>query len=112
MLKVKGKSTASPFAPRSSPPGKVTTTLLVNKRMQADAAARPGSVAQFRLEPDMENASPPCPRNFSASSTKTVRSGAGSTSSTIPPANGSRPGRASKERRGSACAALNKLPSN
>ena len=44
------------FAFRTSlfPTGNGDFTLLVNKRMQAAAGVAPGSVASFRLEPDME----------------------------------------------------------
>jgi len=54
MLKVKGEINGFAFRTSLFPTGKGYHYLLVNKRMQADAAARPGSVAQFRLEPDME----------------------------------------------------------
>jgi len=54
MLKVKGEINGFAFRTSLFPTGKGYHYLLVNKRMQAGAAARPGSVAQFRLEPDME----------------------------------------------------------
>jgi len=54
MLKVKGEINGFAFHTSLFPTGKGYHYLLVNKRMQAGAAARPGSVAQFRLEPDME----------------------------------------------------------
>jgi len=54
MLKVKGEINGFAFRTSLFPTGKGYHYLLVNKRMQAAAAARPGSVAQFRLEPDME----------------------------------------------------------
>jgi uncharacterized protein YdeI (YjbR/CyaY-like superfamily) len=54
MLKVKGEINGFAFRTSLFPTGKGYHYLLVNKRMQAGAAVRPGSVAQFRLEPDME----------------------------------------------------------
>jgi uncharacterized protein YdeI (YjbR/CyaY-like superfamily) len=54
MLKVKGEINGFAFRTSLFPTGKGYHYLLVNKRMQAGAAARPGSVAEFRLEPDME----------------------------------------------------------
>jgi len=54
MLKVKGEINGFAFRTSLFPTGKGYHYLLVNKRMQAGAGARPGSVAQFRLEPDME----------------------------------------------------------
>ncbi len=54
MLKVKGEINGFAFRTSLFPTGKGYHYLLVNKRMQAGAAARPGTVAQFRLEPDME----------------------------------------------------------
>jgi uncharacterized protein YdeI (YjbR/CyaY-like superfamily) len=54
MLKVKGEINGFPFRTSLFPTGKGYHYLLVNKRMQAGAAARPGTVAQFRLEPDTE----------------------------------------------------------
>ena len=54
MLKVKGEINGFAFRTSLFPTGKGYHYLLVNKRMQAGAAARPGSVAQFRLEPDTE----------------------------------------------------------
>ena len=54
MLKVQGEINGFAFRTSLFPTGKGYHYLLVNKRMQAGAAARPGSVAQFRLEPDME----------------------------------------------------------
>jgi uncharacterized protein YdeI (YjbR/CyaY-like superfamily) len=52
MLKVKGEINGFAFRTSLFPTGKGYHYLLVNKRMQAGAAARPGTVAQFRLEPD------------------------------------------------------------
>ena len=52
MLKVKGEINGFAFRTSLFPTGKGYHYLLVNKRMQAGAAARPGSTAQFRLEPD------------------------------------------------------------
>lgn len=54
MLKVKGEINGFAFRTSLFPTGKGYHYLLVNKRMQAGAGARPGSVAQFRLEPDTE----------------------------------------------------------
>jgi len=54
MLKVKGEINGFAFRTSLFPTGKGYHYLLVNKRMQAGAGARPGSVAQFRLEPDMQ----------------------------------------------------------
>jgi uncharacterized protein YdeI (YjbR/CyaY-like superfamily) len=54
MLKVKGEINGFAFRTSLFPTGKGYHYLLVNKRMQAGAAVRPGSVAQFRLEPDTE----------------------------------------------------------
>jgi uncharacterized protein YdeI (YjbR/CyaY-like superfamily) len=54
MLKVKGEINGFAFRTSLFPTGKGYHYLLVNKRMQAGAAARPGTVAQFRLEPDTE----------------------------------------------------------
>ncbi|MGB2897689.1 MAG: YdeI/OmpD-associated family protein [Candidatus Acidiferrum sp.] len=53
-LKVKGEINGFAFRTSLFPTGKGYHYLLVNKRMQAGGAARPGSVAQFRLEPDTE----------------------------------------------------------
>jgi uncharacterized protein YdeI (YjbR/CyaY-like superfamily) len=54
MFKVKGEINGFAFRTSLFPTGKGYHYLLVNKRMQAGAGARPGSVAQFRLEPDTE----------------------------------------------------------
>ena len=54
MLKVKGQINGFAFRTSLFPTGKGYHYLLVNKRMQAGAGARPGAVAQFRLEPDTE----------------------------------------------------------
>jgi hypothetical protein len=54
MLKVKGEINGFAFRTSLFPTGQGYHYLLVNKRMQAGAAVRPGSVAQFRLEPDTE----------------------------------------------------------
>jgi uncharacterized protein YdeI (YjbR/CyaY-like superfamily) len=54
MLKVKGEVNGFAFRTSLFPTGKGYHYLLVNKRMQAGAGARPGTVAQFRLEPDTE----------------------------------------------------------
>ena len=54
MLKVKGEINGFTFRTSLFPTGKGYHYLLVNKRMQVGAAVLPGSVAQFRLEPDTE----------------------------------------------------------
>lgn len=54
MLKVKGEINGFAFRTSLFPTGKGFHYLLVNKRMQAGAGARPGDIAQFRLEPDTE----------------------------------------------------------
>jgi uncharacterized protein YdeI (YjbR/CyaY-like superfamily) len=54
MLKVKGEINGFAFRTSLFPTGKGYHYLLVNKRMQAGAGARPGTVAHFRLEPDTE----------------------------------------------------------
>jgi uncharacterized protein YdeI (YjbR/CyaY-like superfamily) len=54
MLKVKGEINGFAFRTSLFPTGKGYHYLLVNKRMQAGADARPGMVAQFRLAPDTE----------------------------------------------------------
>jgi uncharacterized protein YdeI (YjbR/CyaY-like superfamily) len=54
LLKVKGEINGFAFRTSLFPTGKGYHYLLVNKRMQAGAGARPGTVAQFRLEPDTE----------------------------------------------------------
>jgi hypothetical protein len=54
MLKVKGEINSFAFRTSLFPTGKGYHYLLVNKRMQAGADARPGMVARFRLEPDTE----------------------------------------------------------
>jgi uncharacterized protein YdeI (YjbR/CyaY-like superfamily) len=54
MLKVKGEINGFAFRTSLFPTGKGYHYLLVNKRMQAGAAARPGTAAQFRIEPDTE----------------------------------------------------------
>jgi len=51
-LKVKGEINGFVFRTALFPTGKGYHYLLVNKRMQAGADARPGDTAQFRLEPD------------------------------------------------------------
>src|SRR3981189_1937905 len=53
-LKVKGEINGFAFRTSLFPTGKGYHYLLVNKRMQAGAGARPGQGAQFRLEPDTE----------------------------------------------------------
>jgi hypothetical protein len=54
MLKVKGEINGFAFRTSLFPTGKGFHYLLVNKRMQAGAGARPGDTARFRLEPDTE----------------------------------------------------------
>ena len=51
-LRVKGEINGFAFRTALFPTGRGSHYLLVNKRMQAGAAAGPGSTAQFRLEPD------------------------------------------------------------
>ena len=51
-LRVKGEINGFPFRTALFPTGKGSHYLLVNKRMQAGGDARPGSTAQFRIEPD------------------------------------------------------------
>jgi len=78
-LRVKGEING--FAIRTSlfPTGKGFHCLTVNKRIQAGANVSPGDTARSASNPTPINASPPYPRNSSASSTKTVPSAAGST---------------------------------
>lgn len=52
--KVKGEINGFPFRTSLFPSRSGGHFVLVNKRMQAGAGAVPGSVAQFRLEPDAE----------------------------------------------------------
>jgi len=52
MLKVKGEINGFAFRTSLFPTGKGYHYLLVNKRMQAGAGARPGMVARFHLQPD------------------------------------------------------------
>jgi len=54
MLKVKGEINGFAFRTSLFPTGKGYHYLLVNKRMQAAAGARPGMVARFHLQPDTE----------------------------------------------------------
>jgi uncharacterized protein YdeI (YjbR/CyaY-like superfamily) len=54
MLKVKGEINGFAFRTSLFPTGRGFHYLLVNKRMQAGADARPGDSAQFRIEPDTE----------------------------------------------------------
>jgi uncharacterized protein YdeI (YjbR/CyaY-like superfamily) len=54
MLKVKGEINGFAFRTSLFPTGKGFHYLLVNKRMQSGADARPGDSARFRLEPDTE----------------------------------------------------------
>ncbi len=53
-IKVKGEINGVPFRTSLFPTGEGSHVLLVNKRMQAGAKAGVGSVARFRLEPDLE----------------------------------------------------------
>jgi len=53
-LRVKGEINGFAFRTSLFPTGRGSHFLLVNKRMQAGAEARPGDPAQFRLEPDTE----------------------------------------------------------
>jgi len=54
MLKVKGEINGFAFRTSLFPTGKGYHYLLVNKRMQAGAGARPGMAARFHLQPDTE----------------------------------------------------------
>lgn len=54
MLRVKGEINGFAFRTSLFPTGKGFHYLLVNKRMQSGADARPGDSAHFRLEPDTE----------------------------------------------------------
>jgi uncharacterized protein YdeI (YjbR/CyaY-like superfamily) len=54
MLRVKGEINGFAFRTSLFPTGKGYHYLLVNKRMQAGAGARPGMVARFHLQPDTE----------------------------------------------------------
>jgi len=54
MLRVKGKINGFAFRTSLFPTSKGDHILLVNKRMQAGANARPGTLARFVLEPDTE----------------------------------------------------------
>jgi uncharacterized protein YdeI (YjbR/CyaY-like superfamily) len=60
-LRVKGEINGFAFRTSLFPTGKGYHCLLVNKRMQAGAQARPGDTAHFQLEPDLERrkATPP-----------------------------------------------------
>ena len=53
-LRVKGEINGFPFRTALFPTGQGHHFLLVNKRMQAGGAVRPGGTAHFRLEPDLE----------------------------------------------------------
>jgi uncharacterized protein YdeI (YjbR/CyaY-like superfamily) len=53
-LKVKGEINGFAFRTSLFPTGKGDHMLLVNKRMQRGAGAGPGTVSQFRVEPDTE----------------------------------------------------------
>ena len=53
-LKVRGEMNGFAFRTSLFPSREGGHLILVNKRMQAGAKAAPGVVAQFRLEPDME----------------------------------------------------------
>jgi uncharacterized protein YdeI (YjbR/CyaY-like superfamily) len=53
-LKVRGEINGFAFRTSLFPTGRGFHYLLVNKRMQAGAHARPGDTAQFQLEPDLE----------------------------------------------------------
>src|SRR5260370_27186126 len=54
MLKVKGEINGFAFRTSLFPTRKGYPSLLVNKRMQADANTTPGDTAYFRLVPDTE----------------------------------------------------------
>jgi len=53
-LRVKGEINGFAFRTSLFPTGKGDHIMLVNKRMQSCGKAVPGTVAQFRLEPDTE----------------------------------------------------------
>ena len=53
-LKVRGEINGFAFRTSLFPTGKGDHMMLVNKRMQRGAGAGPGTVAKFRLEPDLE----------------------------------------------------------
>src|SRR6266853_6959062 len=53
-IKVKGEINGFAFRTSLFPTGEGRHFLLVNKRMQAGAGARPGMVARFHLQPDTE----------------------------------------------------------
>ena len=53
-LRIKGEINGFAFRTSLFPTGKGYHYLLVNKRMQAGAGARPGMVARFHLQPDTE----------------------------------------------------------
>lgn len=53
-LRVRGEINGFGFRTSLFPTGKGGHIMIVNKRMQAGGKAAPGSVAQFRLEPDTE----------------------------------------------------------
>ncbi|MGH9529988.1 MAG: YdeI/OmpD-associated family protein [Terriglobales bacterium] len=61
MLKVRGEINGFAFRTSLFPTGKGDHYLLINKRMQAGANAKVGSVATFRLEPDLEERIAPAP---------------------------------------------------
>ncbi len=64
MLKVKGEINGFAFRTSLFPTGKGYHYLLVNKRMQAGAGARPGMVARFHLQPDTEKRVAVVPREL------------------------------------------------
>lgn len=64
MLKVKGDINGFAFRTSLFPTGKGYHYLLVNKRMQAGAGARPGMVARFHLQPDTEKRVAVVPREL------------------------------------------------
>jgi hypothetical protein len=54
MLPVKGEINGFAFRTSLFPTGRGGHIMIVNKRMQAGGRAKPGALAQFRLEPDTE----------------------------------------------------------
>ncbi len=64
MLKVKGDINGFAFRTSLFPTGKGYHYLLVNKRMQAGAGARPGMAARFHLQPDTEKRVAVVPREL------------------------------------------------
>jgi len=64
VLKVKGEINGFPFRTSLFPTGDGRHTMIVNKQMQKGGRATPGMLAQFRLEPDLEERVTPIPPEF------------------------------------------------